>query len=189
MLFLPLLTNIALVALVVCGWIYNAAPLRLSRRPVASIVVLFLAYGILPFCIGVGLGNVNGHGLLPFILLGSGWGLLRASLSLLKDYKDAAGDAAFGKRTFLLRYGATKVWQYSIGLCATGFVLVIVAVWLLGVSIAGLAALAAVAGWLLYERTALIGKNKSYLELNQTFHKCLHYQLIFDSLVLVWLVS
>lgn len=82
---------------------YSVPPVRLCARAGAAAPVLAFAYVALPY--GIGLAAA---GLVPdwfdarvvacFMVLFCG-------RMLLKDFRDRRGDAAFGKRTFLLTYG------------------------------------------------------------------------------------
>lgn len=85
-------------------WLYNKPPFFLSRRPIASIVVLALAYSTVPLLYGyyLNFGLALNSDLLYLVLL---WFLVRISIAILKDYKDARGDKAYNKRTFYLTYG------------------------------------------------------------------------------------
>lgn len=90
---------------------YSIKPLQLSRRGGIAPLLLPLGYIALPFLLGWGL---------------TGWDMTRTSWLLLaglylqfigriilKDYRDVKGDAAHGKRTFLLRHGNRTVCVVS----------------------------------------------------------------------------
>ncbi|MCA9325899.1 UbiA family prenyltransferase, partial [Candidatus Saccharibacteria bacterium] len=126
-------------------------------------------------------GDPNGAA----VLLGLGLSLNRLSLSLLKDYKDAPGDAKAHKRTFLLRYGGTLTARLSLGLAVVGMGMVLVVLASQTLSTQYLV-LVVTAGWLLYERSKLF-RHQDYVGLNRVFHDCLYYQLIFDTMVVLWL--
>src|SRR5687768_11685354 len=53
--------------------------------------------------------------------------LLFAGRIVLKDFRDREGDAAYGKRTFLLRYGERATCLVSLGAVAAGDALLIAA--------------------------------------------------------------
>jgi len=178
--FLPAPTALLFAGLMILGWMYNSEPIRASRRPVASMIILWLVYGVIPFAIGVSLGKV----VWLAVLLGAAWSAGRVSLSLLKDYKDAPGDARSSKKTFLLVYGGKRVARLSILLAAIGYVGCAMACFFHSPRIE-LLVVVAIAGWLLHERTNLL-HHRQYGQLNDVFHKCLHYQLIFDGMVVVW---
>jgi 4-hydroxybenzoate polyprenyltransferase len=82
---------------------YSVPPLRLCTRSLAAPVLLALAYVALPY--GMGLAAV---GLLPDaadVRCVASFAVLFLGRMLLKDFRDLPGDAAFGKRTFLLAHG------------------------------------------------------------------------------------
>lgn len=164
------------------GWLYNAEPVRLSKRPIGSITVLALAYGLLPFLLGACLGELTP----PVWLLGFGWMMSRTSLSLLKDYKDAVGDTRSHKKTFLLVFGGRLTAWLSISFLLLGAGLVIAACYWRHASLSLLVVAIPIAGWLLFERGRLFG-NHDYVQLNHIFHADLQYQLVFDVMILLWL--
>ncbi len=176
----------SLLALLFCllfglGVVYNTAPIRASHRPLPSVVVLFLAYGFIPFLIGVSLGHFSWLA----VILGLFWGLTRVSLSLLKDYKDAPADAKFNKRTFLLVHGTRSVARLSLLSLVVGIFGTLSTLYLFKPQFS-IVMLGMIAAWLVYERTTLLGL-KSYTALNRTFKESTQYQLIFDLGVVVWL--
>jgi 4-hydroxybenzoate polyprenyltransferase len=110
---------------VLIGQAYSVGPLRLSYRTWLAPLVLGIAYVLLPF----GLGTVAA-GATP-----SGRGAaLAAALWLfflgrinLKDFRDRAGDARYGKPTFLLRFDRTATCWASGMAIAIGNVVLFVA--------------------------------------------------------------
>jgi 4-hydroxybenzoate polyprenyltransferase len=181
--FLPTTTKILAFISLLLGWMYNERPIQASHRPVPSIVLLSLAYGAVPFLLGASLGHIGW----PVIFLATGWTIGRGSLSLLKDYKDAKGDAAAEKRTFLLVHGGTLTAKLSFGLALLGFLLCVIAVGTrVHHTLTAAIVLGGVAMWLLYLRIQLFYA-KQYKALDQIFHECLRYQLVFDGLVIVCL--
>lgn len=180
---LPVATLSITLLFVLFGWAYNSRPLQLSRRPLGSVLTLFVTYGALPFAIGASLGTVDGH----VVLLGLGWALVRVSLSLLKDFKDATGDAESHKKTFLLVYGKRAVERWSFILAAVGFIVMDAILVSRSISTNEIA-LVAVSVWLLIERARLFG-TKTYRDLNMRFHEQMMYQLLFDGLVVLCLTT
>ncbi len=188
-LYLPMLFTMLLVAVLVGSWVYNAKPFQLSKRPIGSIVMMALCYGLLPFLAGASLGSP----LTPLLLaLGIGFALSRASLSILKDYKDAVGDAKHHKKTFLLVYGRTMVRRASVYMAATGYLLTIILIALTTPIIQQgpfyVIVSAAVAAWLVFERTKLT-PSKSYQQLNAKFHQLLSYEVLFYGAIILWLTT
>ncbi len=183
---LPLSTSLLLVLLVGLSWAYNTKPLQISRKPIASIFLMGVCYGFIPFAIGASLGLELSIG--TILLLGVFFGFIRSSLSILKDYKDAVGDAKHHKKTFLLVYGRTSVRRVSVVLAVLGYAGLIAVIEFLvnGPLYVALIVLLS-AGWLIYERTKL-RPSLSYEKLNQKFHDLLKLQLLFDGLIIVWLI-
>lgn len=183
-LFLPIQTSLLFGALLLLGWVYNLKPVQASHRPILSIAVLGISYGFIPFWVGVSLGKSSWLAL-P---VATGWTLVRASLSILKDYKDAPGDAAANKRTFLLVYGGKLTAKASFHMAILGYALIVAGVSGQFDRYHGQAdlVLGVVVAWLLFERTKLFRANE-YARLNQIFHDCVLYQLMFDGLVVACL--
>jgi 4-hydroxybenzoate polyprenyltransferase len=90
---LSLLLNIA----------YSVPPGRLCSRPLAAPLVLAFAYVVLPYGMGLAAVGVRPDSLDARVM--ACFVVLFIGRMLLKDFRDRAGDAAFGKRTFLLTYG------------------------------------------------------------------------------------
>jgi 4-hydroxybenzoate polyprenyltransferase len=174
-------SEVLLIAYLLVSWLYNSRPARLSRRPLGSMICMFLAYGLLPFALGAILGDWRWQ----VGVLAVSWSCMRLSLSLLKDYKDAPGDAKASKKTFLLVYGGRAVARTSIAFLVIGLAgIMSVALslhpsWLLAVIVAA-------AIWLVYERFELF-RHTEYAGLHAVFKAGLGYQLAFDVLVTVWL--
>ena len=101
---------------------YSARPLRLSYRVAGAPLLLGVAYVLVPY----GLGIVAAQGDLTHLAsqLTGGLFLLFAARIVLKDFRDRAGDAQFGKPTLLLRFGKTATCAVSLaGLAAADGVL------------------------------------------------------------------
>ena len=107
----------AAVAVTLPGLVLSAAyslrPLRLSGRGVVASLALPACYVAVPYLVGViaGRGTVR-PGDLSLLA-----GLYVAFIGriLLKDFRDVHGDALFGKRTFLVRYG--RRWTCGLSAC------------------------------------------------------------------------
>jgi 4-hydroxybenzoate polyprenyltransferase len=99
---------------VVIGALYSLPPARLSYRTFLAPLTLAVAYVGIPYWTGV---VVVGESLqttdLPLL---TALYLLFAGRIILKDFRDREGDAAFGKPTFLLKYGKKSTCLAS--LCA-----------------------------------------------------------------------
>ncbi|MFO0881917.1 MAG: UbiA family prenyltransferase [Candidatus Saccharimonadales bacterium] len=120
------LQNIAIGLLVILSlllsWAYNTKPLQLSRRPLLSIGILGIMYGALPVVLGY-LLSVKTISVAQMLVLALVWFLLRVSISLLKDFKDEAGDRKYHKQTFLIVYGPKAVALSSIVSALMAYVL------------------------------------------------------------------
>ncbi len=165
------------------GWLYNARPVQASRKPIMSMIMMWLGYGVIPFALGASFGEIHG----TVYMLGFGWSLSRLSLSLLKDFKDAIADAKAHKRTFLLVYGKTLVVRLSLSFLIIGISLMIVAI-STDIEWYELISVVIFASFLLKARSVLL-KEQTYYGLNQVFHRCLRYQLVFDGFVLLCLTT
>jgi 4-hydroxybenzoate polyprenyltransferase len=102
---------------VVIGALYSLPPARLSYRTFLAPLTLAVAYVGIPYWAGV---VVVGESLrttdLPLL---TALYLLFAGRIILKDFRDREGDAAFGKPTFLLKYGKRATCLASLcALCA-----------------------------------------------------------------------
>jgi 4-hydroxybenzoate polyprenyltransferase len=99
---------------VVIGALYSLPPARLSYRTFLAPLTLAMAYVGIPYWAGV---VVVGESLrttdLPLMMA---LYLLFAGRIILKDFRDREGDTAFGKPTFLLKYGKRTTCLAS--LCA-----------------------------------------------------------------------
>ena len=119
---------ITLVAAVPLGWravsllgaalaisqTYSARPVRLSYRVAGAPLALGIAYVVIPYSLGIVAANGDlshaGSALTCALFL------FFAARILLKDFRDRAGDAMFGKPTILLRFGKNATCGTS--LCA-----------------------------------------------------------------------
>lgn len=165
-------------------WIYNSKPVQASRRPILSIVVLSGAGAFIPYLFGLSLGGIEAH----TFVAGICWWLGRISLSVLKDYKDARGDARHHKKTFLLRYGAHKVALISTLSLCIGYAAFLYMVYPMGSSAWGLLLLIIAIGIFCYMRRPLFAQNASYFQLDGTFRTIAQSQLLLDVGVVLWLI-
>jgi 4-hydroxybenzoate polyprenyltransferase len=182
---LPLITSCIFLILIFLGWTYNSKPFQFSRKPIGSIVVLGISYGLIPVIVGLSIGGRLSVWAAIFLTIFLA--LIRTSLSILKDYKDAVGDSKHNKKTFLLVYGRTAVQRITLVFAFIGY---IGATLIVGILIRGPIYFTVIAfllsAWLIYERTKF-NPRKSYEQLNRQFHRCLALQLIFDGYLILWL--
>ena len=111
------------VSLVV-GWVYSLPPLLLSHRTAFAPGALGVAYVLVPYTLGVvvrGEPADRSDALLAVAL----FGLFLARITL-KDFRDRTGDALYGRRTLLLRYGKGATCLVSLGALCAGDLLLLV---------------------------------------------------------------
>lgn len=101
---------------------YNKSPFYLSRKPIASIVVMTVTAVTLPSILGLLMSSntIGNFGALLVLALSA----QRLSIIVLKDYKDVTGDALHGKQTFLLRYGYTQTKKVSVIMGILGYMFI-----------------------------------------------------------------
>ena len=96
------------------AYAYSSPRLRLQARSWLAPVVLGACYGALPLVIGAAQGwPLAGQAVLLLAVLQI---FLLAPTLLAKDYKDATGDRATGKRTPLVRHGAKMVGLVAVSM-------------------------------------------------------------------------
>ena len=97
---------------------YSRPPLRLCDRGALASLVLPSGYVAVPFLVGL-LSVQSTVGARELVLL-AGLYLSFIGRILLKDFRDARGDAMFGKRTFLVRHGPARTCGVSAVCWAAG---------------------------------------------------------------------
>jgi 4-hydroxybenzoate polyprenyltransferase len=85
------------------GYAYSLRPIQISYRTWLAPTVLAVAYAVVPYALGLlaAGGRVDRR---DVVLCGALYALFLARINL-KDFRDRAGDAAFGKPTLLLAHG------------------------------------------------------------------------------------
>jgi len=106
------------------GIAYSLPPLRISYRTWLAPLLLSVAYVPVPFALGA---VASGRGLDGSAGLVTALSALFLARILLKDYRDRAGDARYGKPTLLLRFGSTVTCGASLAALAAANVLLVVA--------------------------------------------------------------
>lgn len=186
-LLLSWLVNITAFILAIASlgviWAYNSKPFQVSRRPIVSIFTLSGAGALLPYLFGLSLGSIAVY----MLIAGLFWWLGRISLSVLKDYKDARGDARHQKKTFLLCYGAHKVAWVSIISLIIGYAGFIIIMYPVSSKMWVLPALVAAVGTLIYMRRTLFNSKATYNQFDSVFRRVAQYQLLLDVGVVIWL--
>lgn len=121
----------AVVLLLVAALInvaYSLPPSKISHRPLLTPLFLPLGYVIIPYLLGVvAMGSSIGRAEVMFI---AALYLLFVGRIILKDFRDRKGDAAHGKKTFLLTYGKGMTIVVSLGAIAAGYLLLITSMYL-----------------------------------------------------------
>ena len=141
-------TQPILVGIVVLAWEYSAPPLRLCATGLGELDTAVVVTGLVPL-LGFYLQAPDLRGVGVLVLAIVPLALLQLAMLLAIEFPDAAGDAATGKRTLVVRLGAARAaWLYA-AITALAYLWLPVAVLLgLPVRIAGCAALLApLAGW------------------------------------------
>ena len=110
---------------VVIGVVYSLPPLKLSYHTFLAPLTLAAAYVGIPYWAGVVVGG--GRLQLFDLPLAAALYLLFAGRIVLKDFRDRAGDAAYGKPTFLLLYGKRATCLVSAGAICAGDALLVAA--------------------------------------------------------------
>jgi 4-hydroxybenzoate polyprenyltransferase len=118
------------IVLVVCslaiGRAYSSPPALLSYRTYLAPLVLSIAYVAVPY--GLGVSAAGGPALGSDILFCAALMALFLARINLKDFRDARGDAQYGRPTLLLRFGKTATCAVSLVALVVGNVLLFVAV-------------------------------------------------------------
>jgi 4-hydroxybenzoate polyprenyltransferase len=91
---------------------YSVPPVRLCARALAAPLVLAFAYVALPYGMGLAAAALPPDSFDVKVV--ACFAVLFVGRMLLKDFRDRVGDAAFGKRTFLVAYG--KRWTLTLTL-------------------------------------------------------------------------
>lgn len=93
------------------SYIYSMPPIKISHRGFLAPLLLPINYVMLPFMIGASLHAGGWDKQVGILLLGLYVSFI--GRIILKDFRDVKGDAMFGKRTFLVRYGAKKTCEVA----------------------------------------------------------------------------
>jgi 4-hydroxybenzoate polyprenyltransferase len=91
------------------SYIYSMPPIQISHRGILAPILLPTNYVLLPYLLGASIHP--GSWSKDAIVLVIGLYISFIGRIILKDFRDVEGDAKFGKRTFLVRYGPTKTCQ------------------------------------------------------------------------------
>jgi len=129
---------------------YSVRPVRLADRGAVASMLLPACYVAVPYLVGLLAARPSVHRADLVLLAGLYLGFI--GRILLKDFRDVRGDALFGKRTFLVRHGRRPTCALSGGCWVAGSVVLLAGLRPAAPAlVAGYAAAAAVALWLLRE--------------------------------------
>jgi 4-hydroxybenzoate polyprenyltransferase len=106
------------ITLIISDYIYSLKPIRLTDRTLISPLVLAFWYTYYP--LSLGFWSANRQNAYPW-MLSIGIFLAFVARMLLKDFRDIKGDKKFGKKTFLIRYGAKATCVASAVLWFSAF--------------------------------------------------------------------
>jgi 4-hydroxybenzoate polyprenyltransferase len=109
-----------------CSTIYSLRPVRLADRGALASVTLPACYVAVPYLLGIFAVRSSIRPGDVALLAGLYVGFI--GRILLKDFRDVRGDALFGKRTFLVRYGRRWTCGFSAIFWTAGAVLLVAAV-------------------------------------------------------------
>lgn len=135
-------------AMLVIAWEYSAPPLRLCASGAGELGTAVVVTGLVPW-LGFYLQAPDLAGVGTLLVAIVPPALLQLAMLLAIEFPDAAGDAATGKRTLVVRLGAPRAARLYAAITALAFVWLPVG-WLLGLParVALAAAIPApVAGW------------------------------------------
>jgi 4-hydroxybenzoate polyprenyltransferase len=122
---------------------YSRPPLRLCDRGAVASLLLPSGYVAVPYLVGLfSVGPAIGS---RELVLLAGLYLTFIGRILLKDFRDVRGDAMYGKRTFLVRHGASRTCQVSAACWVDGSATMLLLFPWRSVIVAGLAVLLACA--------------------------------------------
>jgi 4-hydroxybenzoate polyprenyltransferase len=88
---------------------YSLRPVRIADRGAVASMLLPAGYVAVPYLVGI--FSVRSHLTASDLVLLGGLYVGFIGRILLKDFRDVRGDALFGKRTFLVRYGRRRTCQ------------------------------------------------------------------------------
>lgn len=101
---------VLMCGILLLDYVYSFKPVYIAGRGVLAQLMLPLAYVLFPFTLGYWSTGANSSYSWPLML---GLYLGFSARLFLKDFRDTKGDAAFGKRTFLLRHGVKQTCLMS----------------------------------------------------------------------------
>lgn len=116
-----------LVVVFALAWTYSAPPLRLCARGLGELDTALVVTVLVPW-LGFAIQTPSLHGMTLLVLTIVPLALLQFAMLLAIEFPDAAGDAATGKRTLVVRLGAHRAAQLFAAATAVAFVWPVVAI-------------------------------------------------------------
>jgi 1,4-dihydroxy-2-naphthoate octaprenyltransferase len=108
------------LAMLVLAWEYSAPPLRLCAAGAGEIVTAIVVTGLVPW-LGFYLQAPDLVGLSTLLVTITPLALLQIAMLVAIEFPDAAGDAATGKRTLVVRLGAARAARLYIALAVAAY--------------------------------------------------------------------
>ncbi len=132
-------TSLTLAIVFVLAWTYSAPPVRLCARGLGELDTALVVTGLVPW-LGFYLQAPDLRGVGALALTIVPLALLQLAMLIAIEFPDAAGDAATGKRTLVVRLGApAAAWLYAaVTAAAFGWPLVALALglpWLVALAL------------------------------------------------------
>lgn len=117
LMFLPPLFTALFAVSMILGVFYNLPPFSLKDRPIGGTVLNFLGHGVFTYLVGfyaarLGTGMHWYEGLIPSLSAG----FANAAVYLASTVADVEGDAATGKHTWAVAFGARST-AYAAAIC------------------------------------------------------------------------
>jgi 1,4-dihydroxy-2-naphthoate octaprenyltransferase len=123
----PVWTAPTLAAILVLAWEYSAPPLRLCASGLGELDTAIVVTGLVPW-LGFYLQAPDLIGVHTLVVALVPLALLQVAMLLAIEFPDAASDAATGKRTVVVRLGATRAAQLYVALTVLAYAWLPVAV-------------------------------------------------------------
>lgn len=109
-----------LAAMLVLSWWYSAPPIRLCARGLGELDTAIVVTGLVPW-LGFSLQAPGLEGVGTLVVAIVPLALLQVAMLLAIEFPDAAGDAAAGKRTLVVRLGAARAAQLHVGILTAAY--------------------------------------------------------------------
>ena len=112
--------HVAAIGVAIAGlaWAYSAPPLRLCASGLGELDTAVVVTGLVPLLGFAMQAPLAGAGVLMLAIVPPA--LMQLAMLIAIEFPDAAGDAATGKRTWVVRLGATRAaWLYAAFTAAT----------------------------------------------------------------------